>query len=205
MGVTGCNIVIQIHLTFHVLLLLSLIIGHVSFSVTNRMISSLSSFVSRSDPFRSFVDYCLLKIPQDRPSSGELLKVSARPLFNLPTVTSLPVSVSPRGWVTASHPRLPDYNTGAHKHTTTCTRTDRTHRHRQSYWAKLGIVHPTENELLSLSFSQLLTISSFLFHAFISNVYTTKSHQHIPDSTPKYSWPNRLCMQTKTKQTPSTS
>ncbi|CAL8251292.1 unnamed protein product, partial [Boreogadus saida] len=27
-----------------------------------------------SDPFRSFVDYCLLKIPQDRPSSGELLK-----------------------------------------------------------------------------------------------------------------------------------
>ncbi|KAF3695446.1 Serine/threonine-protein kinase TAO3 [Channa argus] len=29
-----------------------------------------------SDPFRSFVDYCLLKIPQDRPSSGELLRVS---------------------------------------------------------------------------------------------------------------------------------
>ncbi|KAL3062498.1 serine/threonine-protein kinase TAO3 isoform X1 [Gymnodraco acuticeps] len=27
-----------------------------------------------SDPFRSFVDYCLLKIPQDRPSSGELLR-----------------------------------------------------------------------------------------------------------------------------------
>ncbi|XP_077457087.1 serine/threonine-protein kinase TAO3-like [Stigmatopora argus] len=26
-----------------------------------------------SDQFRSFVDYCLLKIPQDRPSSGELL------------------------------------------------------------------------------------------------------------------------------------
>uniref|UniRef100_A0A8C8CBB6 Serine/threonine-protein kinase TAO3 n=1 Tax=Oncorhynchus tshawytscha TaxID=74940 RepID=A0A8C8CBB6_ONCTS len=29
---------------------------------------------SRSDPFRSFVDCCLLKIPQDRPSSGELLR-----------------------------------------------------------------------------------------------------------------------------------
>ncbi|XP_072288551.1 serine/threonine-protein kinase TAO3 isoform X1 [Eucyclogobius newberryi] len=27
-----------------------------------------------SDHFRSFVDYCLLKIPQDRPSSGELLR-----------------------------------------------------------------------------------------------------------------------------------
>uniref|UniRef100_A0A4W5R515 Serine/threonine-protein kinase TAO3 n=1 Tax=Hucho hucho TaxID=62062 RepID=A0A4W5R515_9TELE len=27
-----------------------------------------------SDPFRSFVDYCLLKIPQDRLSSGELLR-----------------------------------------------------------------------------------------------------------------------------------
>uniref|UniRef100_A0A668SI17 Serine/threonine-protein kinase TAO3 n=1 Tax=Oreochromis aureus TaxID=47969 RepID=A0A668SI17_OREAU len=27
-----------------------------------------------SDLFRSFVDYCLLKIPQDRPSSGELLR-----------------------------------------------------------------------------------------------------------------------------------
>uniref|UniRef100_A0A1A8FZ72 non-specific serine/threonine protein kinase n=1 Tax=Nothobranchius korthausae TaxID=1143690 RepID=A0A1A8FZ72_9TELE len=27
-----------------------------------------------SDAFRSFVDYCLLKIPQDRPSSGELLR-----------------------------------------------------------------------------------------------------------------------------------
>uniref|UniRef100_A0A8K9XWT8 Serine/threonine-protein kinase TAO3 n=1 Tax=Oncorhynchus mykiss TaxID=8022 RepID=A0A8K9XWT8_ONCMY len=27
-----------------------------------------------SDPFRSFVDCCLLKIPQDRPSSGELLR-----------------------------------------------------------------------------------------------------------------------------------
>uniref|UniRef100_A0A8C7Z2W2 Serine/threonine-protein kinase TAO3 n=1 Tax=Oryzias sinensis TaxID=183150 RepID=A0A8C7Z2W2_9TELE len=27
-----------------------------------------------SDIFRSFVDYCLLKIPQDRPSSGELLR-----------------------------------------------------------------------------------------------------------------------------------
>ncbi|KAM6944940.1 serine/threonine-protein kinase TAO3 isoform 2-T2 [Lycodopsis pacificus] len=27
-----------------------------------------------SDPFRSFIDYCLLKIPQDRPSSGELLR-----------------------------------------------------------------------------------------------------------------------------------
>ncbi|KAJ8263417.1 hypothetical protein COCON_G00158740 [Conger conger] len=27
-----------------------------------------------SDPFRSFVDYCLLKIPQDRPSSAELLR-----------------------------------------------------------------------------------------------------------------------------------
>ncbi|CAB1442419.1 unnamed protein product [Pleuronectes platessa] len=27
-----------------------------------------------TDPFRSFVDYCLLKIPQDRPSSGELLR-----------------------------------------------------------------------------------------------------------------------------------
>ncbi|CAL8249009.1 unnamed protein product [Merluccius merluccius] len=27
-----------------------------------------------SDPFRSFVEYCLLKIPQDRPSSGELLR-----------------------------------------------------------------------------------------------------------------------------------
>ncbi|KAF6738063.1 Serine/threonine-protein kinase TAO3 [Oryzias melastigma] len=27
-----------------------------------------------SDTFRSFVDYCLLKIPQDRPSSGELLR-----------------------------------------------------------------------------------------------------------------------------------
>ncbi|XP_078107466.1 serine/threonine-protein kinase TAO3 [Sander vitreus] len=27
-----------------------------------------------SEPFRSFVDYCLLKIPQDRPSSGELLR-----------------------------------------------------------------------------------------------------------------------------------
>ncbi|KAM4616090.1 serine/threonine-protein kinase TAO3 [Polymixia lowei] len=27
-----------------------------------------------SDPFRSFVDYCLLKLPQDRPSSGELLR-----------------------------------------------------------------------------------------------------------------------------------
>ncbi|XP_062307087.1 serine/threonine-protein kinase TAO3 isoform X2 [Osmerus eperlanus] len=27
-----------------------------------------------SDPFRSFVDYCLLKIPQDRPASGELLR-----------------------------------------------------------------------------------------------------------------------------------
>ncbi|XP_056274164.1 serine/threonine-protein kinase TAO3 [Pseudoliparis swirei] len=27
-----------------------------------------------SDPFRSFVDYCLLKPPQDRPSSGELLR-----------------------------------------------------------------------------------------------------------------------------------
>ncbi|CDQ77440.1 unnamed protein product [Oncorhynchus mykiss] len=32
-----------------------------------------------SDPFRSFVDYCLLKIPQDRLSSGELLRVSALP------------------------------------------------------------------------------------------------------------------------------
>ncbi|KAM9810366.1 serine/threonine-protein kinase TAO3 [Neosynchiropus ocellatus] len=30
--------------------------------------------VEWSDPFRSFVDYCLLKIPQDRPSSGELLR-----------------------------------------------------------------------------------------------------------------------------------
>lgn len=39
----------------------------------------------RSDTFRSFVDYCLLKIPQDRPSSGELLRVSGF------TVTSLPV------------------------------------------------------------------------------------------------------------------
>uniref|UniRef100_A0AAX7T186 Serine/threonine-protein kinase TAO3 n=1 Tax=Astatotilapia calliptera TaxID=8154 RepID=A0AAX7T186_ASTCA len=29
-----------------------------------------------SDLFRSFVDYCLLKIPQDRPSSGELLRVT---------------------------------------------------------------------------------------------------------------------------------
>ncbi|XP_030647089.1 serine/threonine-protein kinase TAO3 [Chanos chanos] len=27
-----------------------------------------------SDPFRSFVDYCLLKTPQDRPSSAELLR-----------------------------------------------------------------------------------------------------------------------------------
>ncbi|XP_008334482.1 serine/threonine-protein kinase TAO3 isoform X1 [Cynoglossus semilaevis] len=27
-----------------------------------------------SDPFRSFVDFCLQKIPQDRPSSGELLR-----------------------------------------------------------------------------------------------------------------------------------
>ncbi|KAJ3603736.1 hypothetical protein NHX12_028477 [Muraenolepis orangiensis] len=27
-----------------------------------------------SEPFRSFVDYCLLKIPLDRPSSGELLR-----------------------------------------------------------------------------------------------------------------------------------
>ncbi|XP_061759078.1 serine/threonine-protein kinase TAO3 isoform X2 [Nerophis ophidion] len=27
-----------------------------------------------SDPFRSFVDYCLQKFPQDRPSSGELLR-----------------------------------------------------------------------------------------------------------------------------------
>lgn len=38
---------------------------------------TLTSFSSpRSDLFRSFVDYCLLKIPQDRPSSGELLRVS---------------------------------------------------------------------------------------------------------------------------------
>lgn len=37
------------------------------------------SIFSRSDPFRSFVDYCLLKIPQDRPSSGELLRVSGLP------------------------------------------------------------------------------------------------------------------------------
>uniref|UniRef100_A0A8C2GFQ6 Serine/threonine-protein kinase TAO3 n=1 Tax=Cyprinus carpio TaxID=7962 RepID=A0A8C2GFQ6_CYPCA len=29
-----------------------------------------------SDAFRSFVDYCLLKIPQDRPSSAELLRVT---------------------------------------------------------------------------------------------------------------------------------
>lgn len=32
----------------------------------------------RSDAFRSFVDYCLLKLPQDRPSSAELLRVSNR-------------------------------------------------------------------------------------------------------------------------------
>ncbi|CAB1322336.1 unnamed protein product [Coregonus sp. 'balchen'] len=39
-----------------------------------------------SDPFRSFVDCCLLKIPQDRPSSGELLrrtKDAVRELDNL--------------------------------------------------------------------------------------------------------------------------
>ena len=95
---------------------------------TEGSLLSLSLSVSRSDPFRSFVDYCLLKIPQDRPSSGELLKVSTLPLFNPPTVTSLPVSVSPCGWVTLSHPRLPDYNTGTLKHTTTCTRVH-THTH----------------------------------------------------------------------------
>ena len=48
---------------------------------------------SRADPFRSFVDCCLLKIPQDRPSSGELLRVSALPVIS---DTSLPVSVSQR-------------------------------------------------------------------------------------------------------------
>ncbi|MEQ2265452.1 Serine/threonine-protein kinase TAO3, partial [Xenotaenia resolanae] len=34
-----------------------------------------------SDAFRNFVDFCLLKIPQDRPSSGELLRVSRLPLL----------------------------------------------------------------------------------------------------------------------------
>lgn len=54
---------------------------------------SLSS-LPRSDLFRSFVDYCLLKIPQDRPSSGELLRVSGFPPVIFLAVTSLPVSVS---------------------------------------------------------------------------------------------------------------
>lgn len=44
----------------------------------NMLIDDDDVFWCRSDPFRSFVDYCLLKIPQDRPSSGELLRVSPR-------------------------------------------------------------------------------------------------------------------------------
>ena len=186
----------QIHLTP---LLLIIRVGvlqcdqQISFSLS----LSLSSFVSRSDPFRSFVDYCLLKIPQDRPSSGELLKVSTPPLCNPSTVTSLPASVSPRGWVTLSHPRLPDYNTG--KHTTTCTRT---HIHRLTELLNRTRNCAPHGELVFVSFflSVLLTISSFLCHALIRYMYTTQSHQHILESTPKYSLPNRLCIQTETKQ-----
>lgn len=35
-----------------------------------------SSLIYRSDSFRGFVDYCLQKIPQERPSSTDLLRVN---------------------------------------------------------------------------------------------------------------------------------
>lgn len=67
------------------------------------------STLPRSDPFRSFVDYCLLKIPQDRPSSGELLRVSGLPLWSYklwPHFLSQSVH-EPRGWVIPTHPQIP--------------------------------------------------------------------------------------------------
>lgn len=48
-------------------------------------ICSLDTFLyNRSDYFRNFVDSCLQKIPQDRPTSEELLKVSSIILCFLP-------------------------------------------------------------------------------------------------------------------------
>ena len=48
-------------------------------------ICSLDTFLyNRSDYFRNFVDSCLQKIPQDRPTSEELLKVSSIILFSTP-------------------------------------------------------------------------------------------------------------------------
>jgi len=113
---------------------ISVIVLHIQYPTKVYNTVTVACILCRSDAFRSFVDYCLLKIPQDRPSSAELLRVSNRThtmsththagevitsLISIAHLSSIMISECPHSTVN-SLPLLVTFSNTLCKHTCYC-------------------------------------------------------------------------------------